>query len=359
MSLPTPSESTFKLTQYLTFFLPGAGNCLDETKYKATCKQACQIAAEILRVGGTALEACESAIMVLENSSETNAGFGSNLSWDKKIECDASIMDGTTLNYGACTNVSRVLNPITLAKKLCDKQSRLLQFGRIPPVLLSGEGAESYAKEIGLDLVEPSSLISEKALRSYHYWKSKFSNFEAVNNVILSPLDTVGAVCCDGDGNIASGCSSGGIILKITGRVGQAASYGAGCWAVTNPNKSAATCTTGNGEYLVKTLLAKEIVDSLILSDCSITSLHKTFKEKFIQSPYIPESDEVYGGALSVVFDAKSGIGEVLWSHTTKSMCLGYMTTKQKKPKFVLSTLPLNATPGKNIQATGISFRLP
>lgn len=117
----------------------GAGNCLDETKYNRVCKEACVKATTILKSGGSTLDACEAAIICLENSGNTNAGFGSNLTWDKQVECEASIMDGTTLQYGACTNVSNIQNPISLARILCERQSKLLTLDRIPPMVLSGK----------------------------------------------------------------------------------------------------------------------------------------------------------------------------------------------------------------------------
>lgn len=332
----------------------GAGNCLDETKYKRVCKEACAKATSILTSGGSALDACEAAIICLENSGNTNAGenvftrlpndidfkilissagFGSNLTWDKQVECEASIMDGTTLQYGACTNVTNIQNPISLARALCERQSKLLTLERIPPMVLSGDGASKYAKELNLTLVEPKQLISRKAAKCYEHYRNNVEQYENIYNIKITPMDTVGAICVDLDGNCVAGCSSGGLILKISGRVGQAATYGAGCWAVSKSDSVAATCTTGNGEYLMKTLLAKEIVDDLLRCECPVTSLHNTFKNKFIESPFLTQLREVYGGALSICYDPRNGDGELLWSHTTQSLCLGYQSTLQKNPK--------------------------
>lgn len=313
----------------------GAGNCLDETNYKKTCKEACTRATNILSTGGTALNAVEAAIMRLENSGNTNAGYGSNLTWDKTIECEASIMDGLSLKFGACTNVTNVCNPISLAKIICERQSKLLALDRIPPMVLSGDGASNFAKEMNLQLVNTEALISKKALKCYEHYKSNVEQYETMYNVKVSSLDTVGAVCVDSYGNCVAGCSSGGLILKLSGRVGQAATYGAGCWATTLPDKSAATCTTGNGEYLMKTLLAKEIVSDLLTCKCPVTSLYTTFKTKFLESPFLSSLREIYGGALSLVYDKTTGDGELLWSHTTQSMCLAYMSTKDKHPKVL------------------------
>lgn len=313
--------------------LSGAGNCVDETKYKNVCKEACISATGILRSGGSALAACEAAIIRLENSGNTNAGYGSNLTWDGRIECEASIMDAATLHFGACTNLSTVANPISLARCLCERQSKLLSMDRIPPMILSGEGAANYAKELNLPLIAMDALISKKARKTYDHYRGNVERYETEFNIKVTPFDTVGAVAVDSQGNCVAGCSSGGLILKLSGRVGQAATYGAGCWATKADNKLAATCTTGNGEYLMKTLLAREIVNGLIVDPCPITSLHTTFKQSFLDSPFLRNLDEVFGGALSVVYDADTGDGEVLWSHTTQSFCIGHMSTAQKSPK--------------------------
>lgn len=278
-------------------------------------------------------DACEAAIVCLEDRGETNAGFGSNLTWDGRVECDASIMDGKTLRFGACTNVSTVVNPISLARAICDRQAKLLKCERIPPMVLAGSGAVKYAEEINIPTVDEEKMISAKSRRIYEHYRKKFKCYENEFNVKVMPLDTVGAVCVDSEGNCAAGCSSGGMIIKISGRVGQAATYGAGCWAAKIPDKSCATCTTGNGEYLMKTLLAREIVNGLLKSDCAVTSLHKTFKDSFLESPFLNTKQELYGGALSLLYDAATGDGEVLWCHTTNAMCIAHMTTAQKTAK--------------------------
>lgn len=197
---------------------------------------------------------------------------------------------------------------------------------------------------MNLPLVEPKQLISRKAAKSYEHYRNNVEQYESIYNIKITPMDTVGAICVDLDGNCVAGCSSGGLILKISGRVGQAATYGAGCWAMSKPESVAATCTTGNGEYLMKTLLAKEIVDDLLQCECPVTSLHNTFKNKFIESPFLSQLREVYGGALSIVYDPRNGDGELLWSHTTQSLCLGYMSTVQKTPKVSSVLLKIEQT---------------
>ncbi|XP_055376710.1 threonine aspartase 1 isoform X2 [Condylostylus longicornis] len=317
---------------------------------------------QVFRNGGSALDACEEAIKCLENSGNTNAGYGSNLTWDGTVECDASIMDGSTLLFGSCTNVSLVKNPISLARIICERQSRMLALERIPPMSMAGDGATKYAQEVGCIMLEKDQLISGRAQRLHNHYKEKVARFEDINKIQINYLDTVGAICVDANGNTAAGCSSGGLVLKVSGRIGQAATYGAGCWAQNSPDISVSTCTTGNGEYLMKTFLAKEVSQDLMSNsshDCPATILHKTFKDKFLESPFVPQGRELYGGALSLVYYPKTYNGEVLWSHTTRSLCVGYMSTFQRNPKFVNSTLPSYSKPGESIVVNGQNFKLP
>lgn len=271
---------------------------------------------------------------MLENNGHTNAGYGSNLTWDGCVECDASIMEGHTLHFGACTNVADVINPISLARVICDRQAKLMTMNRIPPLVVAGSGASKYAREVNVPTTDQVELmISKRAKKIYDHYRGKVTRQESKFNLKIMPLDTVGAICVDSEGNCAAGCSSGGLILKVTGRVGQAATYGAGCFANKLEERSAATCTTGNGEYLMKTLLARDIVDGLLRDECAVTSLHKTFKENFLESPYLRDRKELYGGAVSIVYDPTTGNGEVLWSHTTNQLCLAHMSTSATAPK--------------------------
>ncbi|XP_037930346.1 threonine aspartase 1-like [Teleopsis dalmanni] len=321
----------------------GAGNSVDESKYQRVIKEACLRATDLLLKGGTAMDACEAAIKRLENCGNTNAGFGSNLCYDGRVQCDASIMNGANLQFGACTDVSNVKNPIQLARVICDGQSRLLSMDRLPPMIMAGTGAEQFAEEMGCDIIDPKDLISSKAKFAYNHYKTKYQKLASEHTIpvtadvppitIEARLDTVGAVCVDGNGNTAAGCSSGGLLLKVPGRVGQAATFGAGVWAADTSDISVATCTTGNGEYIMRTFLAKEICTDLLTADCAVRSLHNTFKHKFLESPFLPVNQNLYAGALTLVYHPEDRTGEILWSQTTKSFCIGYMSTEQKTPK--------------------------
>lgn len=244
-------------------------------------------------------------------------------------------MNGQTLHFGACGAVSNVWNPITLAKKLCAKQCDSLSLGRVPPCILTGQGAKFWAERSGIQTVDDKKMISGRALRNYKHCKKKLKRYSIQNDVKFSPLDTVGAICVDSNGIVAAGASSGGVSLKHEGRVGQAASFGSGVWAFMSRDgkqPSIASCTSGCGEHLIRTQLAKNTAESL-LDKSPEKSLEKCIKEKFLDSPFLWDVPERLGGALALKFDPMYGEGEVLWGHTTKTMCVGYMSTVYEKPE--------------------------
>ncbi|XP_068633769.1 threonine aspartase 1 [Battus philenor] len=340
----------------------GAGYHSDlfKKEYQKTCYVACRRAAEALQMGGNAIDAVEKAIIELENSSLTNAGYGSNLSWEGSVECDASIMNGQTLHFGACGAVSNVWNPITLAKHLCLKQCESLSLGRVPPCILTGEGAKTWAERMGLEIVDNKKMISARAFRNFKHCKRKLKKYSLQNDIQFSPLDTVGAICVDSNGIVASGASSGGVSLKHEGRVGQAASFGSGVWAMMSRDgiqPSVAACTSGCGEHLIRTQLAKNAAESL-LEASPVISLNKCLNEKFLKSPFLWDVPERLGGSLALMFNPQLGEGELLWGHTTKTMCVGYMSTEVTKPKCVISYLPPKVTPGHKAVVSGIPFKV-
>lgn len=225
-------------------------------------------------------------------------------------------------------------------------------------MVLAGAGASAFARETGLKMTTMEQLISKKASNTFNYYRNKISEFELSNAIELSPLDTVGATAIDDDGNVASGCSSGGIVLKLSGRVGQAACYGAGAWSHRINNQSTCVCTTGNGEYLMKTLLAREICMDLLNCDCPTTKLNQVFNDKFLKSPLLPKDQEYYGGCLVIDYNSETNRGDLLWAHTTKMICLGYKSSKQKTTRFIASTLPDPTQAGTKVIVSGVPFSL-
>ncbi|KAL1500866.1 hypothetical protein ABEB36_006291 [Hypothenemus hampei] len=326
--------------------------------YMVLSKRACRKAMNLLEKGGTALEAIQEAIKVLENDPLTNAGYGSNLTLEGLVEADASTMNGENLVFGACGAVRNVKNPICLAYNINQEQLKTLPLGLMPPSVLVGRGALQHAKTAGLTIVKNSKLVSHKASKQRQKYQAMLD--AQIEN---GSLDTVGAVCIDCNGNVASGCSSGGILLKRPGRLGQAAHYGCGVWAdskdkATQP--SIAVCTTGCGEYLVKTLLAKTIADDLMIGkNCPVTDLHKCLNEKFINSKLIgdvPVSGKLCGAL--VLKANQNGEISLLWGHNTTCLGVGYMKFGDKKPRAQISLLPDEASEGKSINVGGTEFCL-
>ncbi|XP_063104749.1 threonine aspartase 1 isoform X2 [Cavia porcellus] len=294
-------------------------------EYKHVCKRACQKAIEKLQAGALATDAVTAALVELEDSPFTNAGMGSNLNLLGEIECDASIMDGKSLNFGAVGALSGIKNPVSVANRLlCEGQKGKLSAGRIPPCFLVGEGAYRWAVDHGIPSCPPNIMTTRFSLAAFKRNKRKLELAERVETDFIQmkkrrqssekendsgTLDTVGAVVVDHEGNVAAAVSSGGLALKHPGRVGQAALYGCGCWAENtgahNPY-STAVSTSGCGEHLVRTILARECSHALQAEDAH-QALLETMQNKFIM--------------------------EFLWSHTTESMCVGYMSAQDGKAK--------------------------
>jgi beta-aspartyl-peptidase (threonine type) len=197
------------------------------------CKTAALAGWKILEQGGSALDAVEAAVVVLEDSPLFNAGTGSALNILGEIEMDAAIMEGQSLRAGAVAVVSGIKNPIKLAR-------RVMEDGR--HVMLVGEGASLFARQIGFPEYAPEALIVDREKKR---WDSKHG--------------TVGCVAFDAKGDLAVGTSTGGIFDKLPGRVGDSPLVGCGTYA---DDYGAASCT-GHGEAIIRLLLAKSAVDYL------------------------------------------------------------------------------------------------
>jgi beta-aspartyl-peptidase (threonine type) len=195
------------------------------------CKGAALAGWKILERGGSALDAAEAAVTVLEDDPLFNAGTGSTLNSQGKVEMDAAIMEGRTLRAGSVAALSGIKNPIRLAR-------RILEDGR--HILLACDGALLFARAIGFPEIDPDELITE---REKQRWESRHG--------------TVGCVAFDAAGNLAAATSTGGIFGKLPGRVGDSPLLGCGTYA----DERAAVSCTGHGEAIMRVLLAKSAAD--------------------------------------------------------------------------------------------------
>uniref|UniRef100_A0A665W2X9 Threonine aspartase 1 n=1 Tax=Echeneis naucrates TaxID=173247 RepID=A0A665W2X9_ECHNA len=329
-------------------------------EYKHVCKRACQRAVDQLKAGALAVEAVAAALVELEDSPFTNAGMGSNLNLLGEIECDASIMDGKSLHYGAVGAISGIKNPVLVAKRLLSEaQKGKLSAGRIPPCFLVGRGAHDWAVSHGIPPCPSEKMATKFSLSAYKRNKRKMELAEKMdtgdqtkkrrqsseNENGSACLDTVGAVVVDLEGNVAAAVSSGGLAMKHSGRVGQAAHYGCGCWAENACNMnpySTAVSTSGCGEHLIRTMLAREC-SAAMQSEDAHQALLEAMQNKFISSPFLASEDRVLGGVIVLrccrCVEAQPSqniqgiLVEFLWSHTTESMCVGYMSAQDSKAK--------------------------
>ncbi|KAI9253827.1 threonine aspartase 1-like protein [Phascolomyces articulosus] len=329
-----------------------------ESKYRSICARACEEAMKLLKQGESALEAVSKAIVILEDDPITNAGYGSNLTLKCTVECDASVMDGGNLNFGAVGAVSGIKNPILAAQKMA-QQTTLLPLGRIPPTLLVGPGAKVWAGEQGLTLVGDDALLSQDSINTYGkhirllYQESSHDDDdddddEGVEEDKLD--DTVGAIAIDGQGNVAAGVSSGGISLKYPGRVGEAmkaAMYGCGCWAKNaTENEPAIACSTsGTGEQIMRTRITMQCVEQLETEDDIPSCIARILRKNFIDSPYLQMYDVKSVGIiiLRAVKSEQENVNhpteyvEFCFAHTTDSMGIGCMSENSRKPKTFIS----------------------
>ena len=299
------------------------------------------IALENCQSGDASTEAVAIAISILEDFEFTNAGYGSNLNFEGEVECDALLMSGKDGHFGAIGACSGVKNPIQLAHKLLmDTRKGSLSLGRIRPVMLVGRGAWNYAKRNNIPCAQEEKdcgqfLVSPSACEKWGKYKKRLEQAnekEQVDPFIMQ--DTVGAVCVDLTGNFSAGVSSGGIAMKQMGRIGEAALFGAGCWA-SNALCCASSCS-GTGESIMLSLLAKKSVELLSSEEMPEVALNTLFKVHL--KSYLPQELNPnnlypnYAGVIAVkkIENSSANEFEVAWVHNTQSFAVGYQSNKMK-----------------------------
>jgi L-asparaginase / beta-aspartyl-peptidase len=203
----------------------------------------------VLLEGGSCLDAVEAAVVVMEEDETFDAGRGSFLNMDGRVQLDALMMDGATLRAGGVGCVEHIRNPIRVAKKILTES---------PHVYFVGKGAERFAHEHGIELCSNYDLVIEREVQRLK--EAKKQDYLQMPDEFgpMRSSDTVGAVALDSQGNIAAATSTGGTLNKAPGRVGDSSLIGCGCYA---DNRSAAVSTTGWGEPMMKLVLSKWAAD--------------------------------------------------------------------------------------------------
>jgi len=204
--------------------------------HRRGCEAAVAAGYAVLERGGSALEAVEAAVIVLEDDPTFDAGRGSFLNEDGMVELDAGIMDGRNLDAGACAAVQEVRNPIVLARMLLESDH----------VLLVGAGADRYARDHGAPVCDQAWLVTDRE-------RERWSSAQLGPTAARRWFDTVGAVARDRGGNLAAGTSTGGMPSKPRGRVGDAPLVGAGLYA---DDTQGAVSVTGWGEAFIRLVWA-------------------------------------------------------------------------------------------------------
>jgi beta-aspartyl-peptidase (threonine type) len=214
-----------------------------ERDLRAGLQRSLDAGQKILRNGGSSLDAVAAAVRVLEDDPLFNAGRGAVFTSAGTHEMDAAIMDGRTLRAGAIGGVSRIRNPIDLARSVMEKS---------PHVMLVGQGAEAFARELGLEIMDDEYFSTEQR------WQA-LERVRAAKAEALSDADrhgTVGAVALDEAGNLAAATSTGGSTNKRPGRIGDSPIIGAGTYA---NNQTCAVSATGDGEFFMRAVAAHDV----------------------------------------------------------------------------------------------------
>lgn len=220
-----------------------------EEAYHTSLQAALDAGYAVLDEGGAAMDAVIAAVRIMEDDSLFNAGRGAVFTSEGTNELDAAVMDGSDRNAGAVAGVRNVRNPIELARIVMDES---------PHVLLSGEGAETWGEEFGIELVDdPSYYYTEQRWQALQ--RAQADEGEQASNYLTAEnrmIGTVGAVARDVNGDLAAATSTGGMTNKRFGRIGDVPLVGAGTYA---SNESCAISATGHGEYFIRNVVARDI----------------------------------------------------------------------------------------------------
>jgi len=302
----------------------------------AGVRRAANAGFEVLKGKGSALDAVEAAVMCMEDNEVFNAGLGSTLAIDKRVEMEASIMNGKTLNAGATGLLKDIKNPVHLARIIMENTDH---------VFVAAEGAEKLATLYGLERREP---LTQLRLRYWHELtrKLKDGDLESLPNLkkLLKShphtfeMDTVGAVALDKDGDTAAATSTGGRALKLPGRIGDSPLIGCGTYA---DNEAGACSTTGIGEVAIRLVIAKTTCDFMRAGQSAQQAV-----ETSIELVNRRLSLKSFMGLIAV--DPQGGLGA---AHNTQNLCWAYITPKMRKPKASMQAKALLKVKAKTEKA--------
>ena len=296
----------------------GAGRWPEERLGKALegLREALMAGFSVLEGGGSALDAVEEAVANMEDNPLFNAGVGSALNLAGEVEAEASIMDGSSLSAGAVALVKSVRNPVRLARLVMEKTDH---------VLLAGPTAEELARAFGLEegelKTEERARMWEEALSRLRAGEARY--FRRLPALLaempgLAPPGTVGAVALDGEGRLAAATSTGGIMLKLPGRLGDTSHIGAGTYA----DQHGASSATGIGEVAIKLCLTRMA--------CLLMGLGLSAERAAEACMGLVASSFPWAPMGIITLDAKGRLGA---AHTSEYMPWGYIREGMKSPE--------------------------
>lgn len=266
-----------------------------EAAYTAALETSLQAGADILSNGGSSLDAVQAAVITMEDDPLFNAGYGAVMTADRMHELDASIMEGNQRDAGSVAGVTRVKNPILAARAVMDQSEH---------VMFAGEGADSFAGSVGLELVENDYFTTKRRVEALDRVLDTRERTDADRH------GTVGAVAIDQNGNLAAATTTGGMTAKMHGRIGDAPLIGAATYA---QNGVCAVSATGHGEYFIRVGVAKTI--------CSRVELAGENIEAAAENALAQVADLGGDGGVIVM----GGEGEFAYVFNSKGMYRGMM----------------------------------
>lgn len=273
------------------------GNLTDQQEQDAMkfLENALNAGSKVLSSGGSSLDAVEAAVKSMEDCPLFNAGEGAVLNADGQVELDAAIMNGATLDAGAVAGVKTLKNPVSAARKVMETTKH---------VFLAGQGADEFGKKAGLDIVSPDYFITPERQKAFEEWKKEKHG-------------TVGAVALDMKGNLAAATSTGGLMGKMAGRIGDSPVIGAGTYA---NNQTCAVSATGQGEFFIRNVIAYDLSARMEYQNMPLEEAAQTI---------IKDKLDKTGGKGGLIAVDKNG--NIAMPFNTSAMFRGYIKSGGEK----------------------------